>query len=639
MTQENKKKIEKKAKSLLVNKDIPPDRMDIVRSLLNNESLTREEKYSAVIDIIKTCPDKGTQKKKENTRQKGKVPELLKPVQGNESFIPLEPLEPLTDINEILLKYRSTKLFRKRYLIHVNNRIGVGFRKRLIPGKKLLKAIRYIVSLQSKILARLPDILTAILKDETIDDPLLFNYLRIFRRWMMETPVIKYNMYELKWMSPEHFEIELKSYIINFFSFFRMDGEIKEQILLLVENKLRVMDDLTKDETNKHDSSSLTADQEKKNLKKEKLIYDYIMILRCFLQAGFNKSDMLSDYLKLNFGINSLPDFLLILSEALAFQRKINLGEIISTYNIKPHSVSSENWDYDEVFLKEIGKDPESRRKKVVQKLKDELMPYDELYSLLKLKIDGQIVLQNAIETQWKYADKKQKDYSYIYNDDFLTFVDVCINYFNNTFASLLNGSVITFQDKNEACIDGSIFGPSYFAHELSSISGLLNELHRFKTENPRMAVSREETIKILQGKIRSMFEVDRFVSLTGELFYQIGEKIQEVYDSHRLWILNGSKLKDRQALYRPLTKAAENDGGSPIPFYNSRIIAFKDNRLLSDKLTGKNVLTDNTRGGIIINLNAFSYQLAYECMSDKIYTRLEQRKDLLKRIKDIGDY
>lgn len=52
------RKIERKAKSLLLGKDIPPAKMELVRSLIQNKSLLSEEKYSAVIELIQSCPDK-----------------------------------------------------------------------------------------------------------------------------------------------------------------------------------------------------------------------------------------------------------------------------------------------------------------------------------------------------------------------------------------------------------------------------------------------------------------------------------------------------------------------------------------------------------------------------------------------------
>ena len=626
MTSENTKKIEKKAKALLLAKNITPDKMDIVHSLLYNKSLSKDEKYSAIIDIIRTCRDK--------TPEKNKISSIEASSSAIKNYF--IPAESSRFINQLFNKYKSLKLFKKRYLIHANNRLGIGFQKRLIPGKRLLKALRDIVSYQEKILSRLPAILMEILKDENIDDASHFNYLRVFRRWMLETPLIKYDMYEIKWMSPAHLEAELESYVTNLFSFARLDIETKEQIILLVENKLRLLDDLRKEQINAEDSALKKNEKEKRNLARENIVYEYMLLIRSFLQAyyaGSNKGNILSEHLKVKFGINSFPDLLHILMEVLVFQRNVEINDIIQHYKINPYKVSSENWDYSVDFLKEIGKDNESRKRKHLEKLKNELSYYNELYSLLKLKVEARLVLENAFDTQWKIADKKQKEYDYIYNEDFLTFIDECINYFNNTYTPLLNGSEITFKKKDEAIVEGNLFTPGVFIAELSGLSNLINELYLFKSSNPRMLITREEAKKIMQGKTRSMFEVERFILITADIFYQIAEKIHRLYDQHRLWLFNNLKIKDPETIHSPLRNIPDDKEPAVIPFFNCTIIDIKDKRILTDKLKGNIILTDSTRGGVIINLCAFSYQLAYECFSDKILSALSDRKELQKKI------
>ncbi len=634
--QENEKKIEKRANFLLLNKDIPPDKMGIVRSLLNNISLSKQEKYTAIIDIIKACPDRIIQTKKTN-----KTKETKKDVKIKESKITLKYLIPdvSAQFNEqIFIKYKATKFFKKRYLIHANNRLGIGLHKRLIPAKKLVKALRDIMSYQEKILLHLSDILMGILRDETIDDATHFNYLRIFRRWMLESPIVKYDMYEIKWMSSSHIESELQSYITNFFFFTKLDAETKEQILLIAENKLRLLDDIKKEEIFPGDSPGQRNEKEKRNLKKEKYIYDYMITMRSFFYSGLTNPKMtniISEHLLVNYGVNSLHELLIILFEALVFQREIDSIDIISRYDIRSYSVSSENWDYSLDFLKEIGKDPASRKKKRREKLMNEMLPYDELFSFIKLQTGGTLILHKAAETQWTIADKRLKDYSYIYNDDFLTFIDACVNYFNNSYVSFLNGSVITFQDQNEVFTEGRVFSSAFFAGELNGISNLVSELHDFKTSNPRLAISHEEAVKILQGKIRSMFEIERFLVLTGDIFNQIAEKVHNLYDLHRLWVLSGSKIEDIKILTTPVRETPVT--GEPIPFFNCIIIDFKDKRFLTDRLIKNAILTESTKSGIIITLTAFAYQLAYECKNENILSRLERRKDILKTIKEIS--
>ena len=52
------KRVERRARAMLISKDIPTQKMDVVRSLMNNDSLETFEKYSAIIDLVQSCPEK-----------------------------------------------------------------------------------------------------------------------------------------------------------------------------------------------------------------------------------------------------------------------------------------------------------------------------------------------------------------------------------------------------------------------------------------------------------------------------------------------------------------------------------------------------------------------------------------------------
>ena len=59
MAQDNEeKKIERRARSLLVNKEIPPAKMELVRALMNNADLQTGERYRAIIELLQGCPDR-----------------------------------------------------------------------------------------------------------------------------------------------------------------------------------------------------------------------------------------------------------------------------------------------------------------------------------------------------------------------------------------------------------------------------------------------------------------------------------------------------------------------------------------------------------------------------------------------------
>ena len=59
-SQEEIKKIERRARALLTSKEIPPHKQEVVRTLMNNRQLKPGEKYRAIIELVQSCPDKKT---------------------------------------------------------------------------------------------------------------------------------------------------------------------------------------------------------------------------------------------------------------------------------------------------------------------------------------------------------------------------------------------------------------------------------------------------------------------------------------------------------------------------------------------------------------------------------------------------
>jgi len=126
------KKLERRAKFLLVSKEILPEKMKIVRSLLNSGSLEQEEKFTAVIDLLLHCEDKKEPSQlKKPLMKKVQVEDLL----SDRAVFFSGPTETSLYIDEIHKKYRRFGFFKKRRLAYKNNRIGLGFRKRLVPSK------------------------------------------------------------------------------------------------------------------------------------------------------------------------------------------------------------------------------------------------------------------------------------------------------------------------------------------------------------------------------------------------------------------------------------------------------------------------------------------------------------------------
>lgn len=635
------KKLERRAKAMLLDKDIPPAKMDVVRSLLNNSEIAPWERYGAIISLIQTCPDKPRPKQRaerveiKSSRAVRRSPSSEEAHEQRRAVV-LEPGSIF--VNLLYAKYRNLGLFKKRYLIHAPNRLGIGIRKRLIPSKRLLSVIGAVIEAQEAILARLSALMQSMLDDPSLEEPVVFNYLRRFRDWMIATPLVQYSYESIKWMDRGAFEDELKNFVVPFFSFLKLPAETRELIILQVENRLRAADDLRKEEVVSSDSGAARNAKEKRNLEKEKQVYEYMMLVRSFLPGSVRADSALSQTLRQKYGIPSYPHLLLALMEALVFRREIEYRDLDAYYDIRPPVVSAVEWDYSPEAVRKAGKDQESRKRRRIESLKKALEPYEEIYALLNLKIDGRNLLLRAFEEQWRMVDRRQRDFENIHEEDFFTFLDGCVNYFNNCFTPLLDGSTVRFEDKNRTMIEGAVFAQGVFASELSGLSQVLGEMHSFKTGNPTLALGREEVRRIFQGRMPSMQHVERFVSSTGRLFFEIATKMQAVYDMHRRWLEAGAGASP-EAQRTPLereTLAAGEDALAPLPFHDCRIGGFESAQPLSKTLAGSYLVSESP-GGVIEHIAAFSYQLAYECLNENLQAELARRKELLAEIRELS--
>jgi len=637
------KRLERRAKSMLLTKEIPSAKMDVVRSLMNNENLLPSEKYTAVIDLIENCHDKKsrTYDKEEKDHKKNKtLKETVPQIDNASSAGRSVPTETSYFINSIYDRYKHLKLFKKKYLAHRNNMIGLGFRKRLIPSNRLLKILRNIEKLQEHIASKLSKILMHILNDETIEEPELFNYMRIVRKWMMDMPFSKHRFDSIKWMERSSFEREFKDYIIHFFSIIKLDVETRERIILQIENTLRSFDNLRKEEIAQDDSEHIKREKEKNNLKREKEIYDYIMLIRSFLPTDINEDNHLSKLLKHKYHIDHFSDLLLYITEALIFQRPFQTDDMINYFKIEAPKVSLEAWDYSEELLKKVGKDPESRLQKRIKSLEKQLVPYETMVVMLKKEIKGQNMLLKAAYDQWKNIDKKHYDPEVVYNEKFFNFLDALVHYFKNKYFTLLDGTQIMFRDKKKTEHRSSIFSSSYMEDKLKELSSILDEMHYFRSNNPTLSITRKEVKKILDGKIDSMAHVGSFVITIGDFFYKIGKGLQERYDLHKLWVFYGKTMKDENILRKPIDDPditdEEYNRGIPIPFYDSIIKEIDNTNPLNKKLIDNILIDDKHEEGLFVNAIAFSYQLAYECFNERIYTDINARKAIIQKIREM---
>lgn len=632
------RRLERRAKSLLLDKEIPPAKMGIVRSLMNNRELRPEERYNAIISLIKSCPNKVIKK---TVPSKIDLPAQAVPSAKTEIVPEVKfpgPEESSVFIETLQGKYRKLRLFKKRYLIHANNRFGIGFKKRLIPTKKCIRLFKDIIGFHEEILSHLSEIMIAILKDEKIQDPVDFNYLRLIRKWMLETPLIEYQYDTIKWMDRKSFESELRNFVLPFFAFQKVSIERREQILQTVENMLRTLPDFKKEEAQANEPDNVKRGKDKTNLAREKKIYEYMMLLRSFLPVRLNDEDKISTHLKLRYDITSYPEFLRMIMEVLVFWCEIGIKELERYYEIEAPTVRTNDWDYRLSELRKVGKDPESRKRKAVEQLKEKLRNYDTLLGFLEMKQIGQSLLVRAYEDQWKQGSRRQIDIDEIMGSDFIKFIDGCLNFFYYCYSSLLDGSTVYFEDATKQTLEGSIFSPEYFSVEINDLQRLLSDFHSFKSNNPILAVSREEVRRIMRGQIKSMSHVESIIKEVGSFFYGIGREIQWIYDLHKTWSATGSIAKEPGLLRTSLKERPSLEmerWGRPIPFSDCRITGFEKSRSFSKLLVGKTYIDAND-GGIVPLVIAFTYQMAHECMNENIYEDLEDRKRILKELKNL---
>lgn len=641
--QDELKKIERRARSLLLDRDIPAHKQEIIRTIKANQKLTPEEKWRAIIELVQSCPDRKVVMHGESVPPppvKGtnrRIKKAVRPAAEPETPSPpiYAPTETSYYVDRINQEFRRTRLFRKRHLAHRDNRFGVGLRKRLVPTRYCIRVLEYIARNQGLILSRLVEILTAILNDPAAVDPVVFNHLRLVRRWMTEIPLQNTPYNAVKWMERYHFDKEFRDYISNFHSFLKMDAAGREQIIDEVELRLRAMEDLKKEELISGEPDGFRREKERRNLEREKEIYEYMMTFRSFLPLDEGQESLLSRRIRKEFTIDSYPGLLRMILQALVFQRPFTQSELDSYFQVGPPRVSVVDWDYSEDFLKKVGKDPEAMKQKKRDYLRKDLEPYETLSWMLQYEEAGRDLIPQAADEQWRLIDRKHYDPKAVYTENYISYLDAVIQYFKNTYIPLLDGSLIVFRDRGRYEHEGAIFSPGFLGSHLAAFDTILNEMHFFRTNNPTLAVSREEVQKIMKGASGPLAHLERFIRTTGDCFYHLGRELQRVYDLHRLWTLNRPVLPDHDPA-RTSIKDLPAEGaerGRPLPYHDCAIVSMESTTALTRELIGKRVIEDSLREGIYVRMNAFVYQVAYECLNQRVMRDLEDMKAIMKKI------
>ncbi len=640
------KKLERRMRMLLMEKEVPQAKMDLVKTLMNNRSIKPEERYRTIIELIQSCPDKktrfytGTDEQETRENKKRIKGELHEP--GIKKEPPAKPTDKSYYIDDLNRKYRLQKLFRKRCLVHRSNRFGIGFRKRLIPSKKLYEIIKYISTVQENVNSRLPEVLTAILDDPDVEDPTFFNYIRVFRKWMMVHPLAGKAYDEIKWMDREAFEREFKPLVKNYYSFMAVDNEVREGLVSMIESKLRGLDELKKFEIHNSDSGESKRKKEKSNLAREKEIYEYITGLRFFLPAGTSYESSLTRELYEKYSVDSLDELLESICEALIFQRPVMRNDIVDYFKVRAPSVSSETWDYNLDYLKKVGKDPESKKRKLAENLRDELEPLDMIYKLLASEKEERSFLLYGVSQQMKFVENRTGTPEDLREKNFLLFMDKVLSFFSNTYIPLLNGTEIAFRDPGRIEITGSLFSFSVLEGIAYSYKKVLDGLHDLRTSNPTLAVTRDEVKRVSGGLITTMPRVRELIQNAGHFFYSIATELKKHYELHRRWVFNGKNLTVEDSIRKPLEEFEIDPGnfkdGKPFPFFDCAVIGFEERPRLAKEVLNYRVIEDSLKGGLVVRITAFCYQAAFECFNIDLGQDLARRKELKRNIEKLSE-
>jgi len=647
---ENRKRLERLARSLILTKEISTEDRDKINSLMRNQGILPEERSKNIINILKNCPDKEISDIED---EDAAFPDIKKP-QSNKRIpsasgtkkqaaaIPSQsrnypdingPTETKLYIDDIYLKFKRYKFFKKKYLVRRNNKFGFGWSKRLIPSKKFLTLMGDIKSFQENVLSRFPQILERILKDDSIDAPLEFNYLRQLRRWMIISPFSFIPYDRIKWMEQWDFERELKAYTTYFHSFLRVENEPRELVLAMVEKFLREDPDLLKEEILENEDRGVSIRKENENYRKEKYIFEYLGAFRSFMAIHGEADSLLAAFIKKKYDIYTLEEVLNIALEALVFQRPFTGFELREYFEIRPLAVSSEIWDLSNARLKIYGKDPASKREKLAAKLARELVWYDTIFQIIKVDDNGENILIRSAEEQWKYVDRINRDAGDSLKNNFIVFLEGIVHYFKNLLIPVINGTPLFF-DSYGNTVEGAIFSPDFFLEEIREMESLAADIYSFRNINPTLKITQEELKKIVTGKISSMNHVEGIVYKAGSGFYALGNKLQEVYHNH---IKASEKEKKPEPRTIPLD-LKDQDSEITIPYSGCLFIGFEPQTPLQKKLVGKKVLNDSMKGGVIVFIMAYCYQASSLCGYPQIQNDLGKRDLIRRQIKELKE-
>ena len=649
-SEDNKKRLERQARSLILSKEISVEEKDTINTLMRDQDMSYEERYTKIIRILRKLPDKEvvevedeeektqdikkTQTEDDEKQKDSKKKELEEyRINNRRRKSTVGPTKSKLYINDIYQNFKDYKLFKMRYIARRDNTLGYGWNKRLIPTKKFLALMEDIKSFQDTILSRLPQILELILKDDSVTTPLEYNYLRQLRIWMRITPFSNIPYEKIKWMEQANFERELKPYIVYFHSFIRMSAETREVVIALLEKFIRKEPDLIQEEILGDEEKNVLAQKENSNYNKEKYIFEYLGAVRSFMAIPNESDSLLAEFLKEKYGIPTLEETLNIILEALVFHKPFSGSDLREYFDILPLAVSSVTWDLNSERLKLYGKDPDSLKRKRLERLKKDLFRYDTIYQAVKIDDAGKNILVKSVEDQWKHIDHINRDAEEALKTNFIVFLESLVNYFKNLIIPLLNGKPVLL-DLYGNTSEGAIFSQGFFFEDIIEIESLSNEIYNFKNENPTLKVTEDEINKIFTKKISSMSHVESIVYKIGSVFYTIGNKLQEVYNNH----VNAAKEKKNIELRTTPLEPEDRNEETFIPYSMCVFKGLEPDNPLTKRIEGRKVLNDSMKSGLMIFIMAYCYQTAFICGNPQIKNILTKREKIKREIEELKE-
>ncbi|MBN1534715.1 MAG: hypothetical protein JXA20_18740 [Spirochaetes bacterium] len=637
------RRLERMTTSLLLNKEIPPMLMERVRLLLKNNSINNEQRYRSIIKLVQHLPGKKDlgsdeieiaeeKRKRVQTAKKKKKPKK-KPLMG--------PTELSLYIDSLYSSYKSSKLFRKRYLARRNNRFGIGLRKRLVPTNRYKQILDKLADLHELVIGRLDDILDGIVFDPEAQDPTIFNYLKVFKRWMTDVPLLRVDYDKIIWMERIEFDRAFSKYITHFFSFYKLGAPVREGILLEVEKRLNAQIETA--EVSEGEAEAQAPMREPRNpVSDRKDVYRYIGAMRFFLPNALDEKNAFADDIFKSTTMRNLPDFLFATAEALVFQRTYEIEELISYYKIIYLHVDSNRWNCSEDMLERAKKDRNAKMEAELKALKAKYSSFETMMTLLSMQRNDENQLHSVLKEYWRQAFKKEWDPHTVQGSNCLFYIYSIGNYFNDAFLQLMNGTVLSLRDSAREDISGSIFSPSYFEAEITAFTSAQKRLRSLFVSKSLPQMSRETVVHSLARPDESIDQSVKPVYIMGRAFYRMGKEMIRIYEMHRLWRFNRGVMRipsiARVPLIRETVEALPEQAGRPIPFFDCVIMDMPSATVFARGYLSKRIMEDSLTEGVFVSAAAFCFQAASACLNEELNEDMLASEELKRQIDDLSN-